>query len=181
VHAVDHATWIGFSFGGRLVAELALHDPRLVDRLVLLEPVLQLPPQDGLEAAERERHEEIYASSEEAVAVLAAAIGLSTPRAYLEEEARQHLTEAGDGRLRFRYSNSAAVAAWGEMTRPPVQPAGVPTLIVVGTESWVPVEEHLERYRAVLGDQLKVERLPSQHWLLWNAFPATAGAVRAFV
>jgi hypothetical protein len=65
----------------------------------------------------RERHEETYASAEEAVAVLAAAIGFSTPRAYLVEEAGQHLTEAGDGRLRFRYSESAAVAAWGEMAR----------------------------------------------------------------
>jgi pimeloyl-ACP methyl ester carboxylesterase len=39
--------------GGRLVAELALREPGLVDPLVLLEPVLQLPPEDGL--AERER------------------------------------------------------------------------------------------------------------------------------
>jgi pimeloyl-ACP methyl ester carboxylesterase len=99
----------------------------------------------------------------------------------LEEEARQHLTAAADGRVRFRYSKSAAVAAWGETSWPPVPPAGVPTLIVVGTESWVPVEEHLERYRAALGDRLVVERLPSQDWLLWNAFPATADAVRAFV
>jgi pimeloyl-ACP methyl ester carboxylesterase len=73
------------------------------------------------------------------------------------------------------------VAAWGETTRPPVPPADVPTLIVVGTQSWVPVEEHLEGYRSALGNQLKVERLPSQHWLLWNAFPATARAVRGFV
>ena len=125
--------------------------PRLVDRLVLLEPVLYLAPKDGLEAAEPERHEETYASAGEAVAALAAAIGFSMPREDLVEEARQHLTEAADGRLRFRYSRSAAVAAWGEMTRPPVPPAGVPTLIVVRTESWVPIEEHLERYRAVLG------------------------------
>ncbi len=108
VHAVEHATWIGFGFGGCLVAELALHDPRLVDRLVLLEPVLHLPPQVGLEAAERERHEETYAAADE------------------------------------------AVAAWGEMPAASAA-AGVPTLIVVGTESWVPIEEHLERYRAVLG------------------------------
>ena len=66
------------------------------------------------------------------------------------------------------------------MTRPPMPPAGVPTLIVVGTQSWVPIEADLERYRAVLGDQLKVERLQSQHWLLWNASQATARAVRAF-
>jgi lipase len=112
VHALEHATWIGFSLGGRLVAELALHDHRLVDRLVLLEPVLHLPPEDGLEAAERERHEETYATADEAVATLAVAIGLPTPRGDLEEEARQHLTAAADGRVRFRYSKSAAVAAW---------------------------------------------------------------------
>lgn len=180
VHAIDRATWIGFSFGGRLVAELALAEPRLVSRLVLLEPVLHLPPQDGLEAAERMRQEETYAAADEAVEALAVAVGLSTPRELLVEEAHQHLTEAADGRLRFRYSPSAAVAAWGEMTRPPMPPAGVPTLIVVGTQSWVPIEADLERYRAVLGDQLKVERLQSQHWLLWNAFQATARAVRAF-
>ena len=116
--------------GRRLVAELALHDPGLVDRLVLLEPMLHLPPEDGLEAAERERHEETYATAEEAVEALAAAVGSSTPREFLVEEA---------------------------------------------------VEEHLERYRVVLGDRLKVERLASQHWLLWNALAATAGAVRAFV
>jgi lipase len=181
VYAVERAIWIGFSFGGRLVAELALHNPRLVDRLVLLEPVLHLPAEEGLEAAERERHEETYASADEAVEVLATAIGFSAPRVYLEQEARQHLTAAADSRLRFRYSKSAAVAAWGEMTRPPVPPADVPTLIVVGTQSWLSVEEHLERYRASLGDRLEVERLPSQHWLLWNAFQATARAVRAFV
>jgi pimeloyl-ACP methyl ester carboxylesterase len=170
----------GFSFGGRLVAELALAEPRLVSRLVLLEPVLQLPPQEGLEAAERMRQEETYAAADQAVEALAVAVGLSTPRELLVEEAHQHLTEAADGRLRSRYSPSAAVAAWGEMTRPPMPPAGVPTLIVVGTQSWVPIEADLERYRAVLGDQLKVERLQSQHWLLWNAFQATARAVRAF-
>jgi hypothetical protein len=47
-----------------------------------------------------------------ALAMLAAAVGVSTPGAY-PEEVRQHLTEAADGRLRFRYSKSAAVAAWG--------------------------------------------------------------------
>jgi lipase len=180
VHAIEHATWVGFSLGGRLVAELALRDPGLVERLVLLEPMLHLPPEDGLEAAEREGQEETYATADEAVEALAAATGVSTPRELLVEEAREHLTGAADGRLRFRYAKSAAVAAWGEMSRPPVLPADVPSLIVVGTESWVRVEEHLERYRAVLGDRLKVERLPSQHWLLWNAFPATARAVRAF-
>ena len=36
---------------------------------MLLEPVLNLPPQDGLEAAERERHEETNAAPDEAVEV----------------------------------------------------------------------------------------------------------------
>jgi hypothetical protein len=124
----------------------------------LLEPVLQLPPQDGLEAAERMRQEETYAAADEAVEALAVAVGLSTPRELLAAEAHQHLTEAADGRLRFRYSPSAAVAAWGEMTRPPVPPAGVPTLIVVGTQSWVPIERILDEAGQVVDAALASAR-----------------------
>ena len=46
VYAVERATWMGFSFGGRLVAELALHNPRLVDRLVAQSPGCALGPEE---------------------------------------------------------------------------------------------------------------------------------------
>jgi lipase len=169
---VERAPWVGFSFGGRLIAELAVVDPGLVERLALLDPALQLPAGFALEAAEDERAEQTFASAEEAIeARLAAGTLISTPRAYLEDEMRQHLERTGDGRLRFRYSRPAAIAAWGEMARPAPDVAPVPTLLVLGTESYVPNDP--ARY----GAAATVVELHSGHSVLWDAFEETAEAV----
>ncbi|MEA2450059.1 MAG: lipase, partial [Thermoleophilaceae bacterium] len=136
---IERAPWVGFSFGGRLVADLALAEPDLVESLALLDPALQLPADFALEAAEEERSEETFASADEAIeARIATGTLVSTPRAYLEAEMRQHLEPTPDGRLRARYSRAAAIAAWGEMARPAPPPAPVPTLLVLGSESHVP-------------------------------------------
>ena len=94
---------------------------------------------------------------------------------------RQHLTDAGDGRLTFRYSRPAAVAAWGEMARPAAEIAQLPTLLVLGSESYVPNAGQPERYRDVLGDQLRFVELHSGHSVLWDAFDETADAVASFL
>jgi lipase len=179
---IESATWIGFSFGGRLVAELALRDPWRVERLVLLDPALHLPPQYALEAAEDEQTVRTFISREEAVDDRIAQGGLiSTPREFIEEEMRQHLTETLQGRLVRRYSRPATIAAWGEMARPPVPPADLPTLLVLGTQSQVPNADSLERYRAALGDErLTVVSLEAGHNVLWDAFDETAEAVAGF-
>jgi lipase len=180
---VEHADWIGFSFGGRLVAELALVEPRLVARVILLDPALHLPPEFALEAAEGELDDESYASADAAIdARLSGGTLISTPREYLEEEMRQHLVEGPDGRLRYRYSRAAAIGAWGEMARPPADIASRPhTLLVLGSESHVPNAGQVERYRAGLGRDLTVLELRSGHSLLWDAFDETADAVARFV
>ena len=49
------AVWVGHSFGGRLAAELAARDPGRVERLVLLDPALQVLPHVALDLAELER------------------------------------------------------------------------------------------------------------------------------
>ncbi len=49
--APARARWIGMSFGGRLVLELAAREPERVERAVLLEPVLQLPEHVGHDMA----------------------------------------------------------------------------------------------------------------------------------
>ena len=38
------ATWLGHSFGGKLVAELAVREPGRVDRAVLLDPAFHIDP-----------------------------------------------------------------------------------------------------------------------------------------
>ena len=178
----ERTAWLGFSFGGRIVAELAHRHAEVVERLILLDPALQLPPGDALEAAEDERTVETFAAADEAIqARYDSGSVISTPREFLEEEMRQHLTDAGDGRLAFRYSRSAAVAAWGEMARPAVEVAQLPTLLVLGSESYVPNDGQPERYRDALGDQLRFVELHSGHSVLWDAFDETADAVASFL
>jgi lipase len=169
---IERAPWVGFSFGGRLIAELALTDPGLVESIVLLDPALRLPPDFAREAAEDERAEQTFASADEAIdARLATGTLISTPRTYLEDEMRQHLERTPEGRLRYRYSRPAAIAAWGEMARPAPDVAPVPTLLVLGTESYVPNDP------ARFGAAATVVQVRSGHSVLWDAFEETAEAV----
>jgi lipase len=176
------ATWLGFSLGGRLVAELAHRVPERVERLVLLDPALQLPAGDALNMAEEERTVATFADADEAIqARYDSGSIISTPREYLEEEMAQHLTDAGDGRLTYRYSRAAAIGAWGEMARPAVEVARVPTLLVLGDQSYVPNEAQPARYREALGDDLRLVVVSSGHSVLWDAFDETADAISTFV
>src|SRR6478735_10879735 len=61
------AVWVGHSFGGRLVAELAARDPARVERAVLLDPALQVLPHVALDLAGLERQDSSYATVEDAV------------------------------------------------------------------------------------------------------------------
>lgn len=54
--APERARWIGMSFGGRLLLELAAREPERVERAVLLEPVLQLPEHVGADMAAWHEH-----------------------------------------------------------------------------------------------------------------------------
>ena len=176
------ASWLGFSLGGRIVAELAHRHPDRVERLILLDPALQLPPEQALEAAEGECPAETFADADEAIgARYDSGSVISTPREFLEEEMRQHLVDAGHGRLTFRYSRAAAIGAWGEMARPAAEVADVRTLLVLGSESYVPNETQPARYEGALGDRLRFVRVRSGHSVLWDAFEETADAIASFL
>ena len=130
--------WVGHSFGGRLAAELAARDPGRVERLVLLDPALQVLPHVALDLAELERADVSYASVEDAVQARydSGRLLLASRELVIESDAA-HLDPGTDGRLRYRYCKSAVIAAWSIMASPPPPPAGVPTLIVLGAESWL--------------------------------------------
>lgn len=174
---------LGFSFGGRVAVELAAVAPERVDRLVLLDPAIQLDTQMALEAAEEERADASFATEDEAIeARLATGLLIHTPREYLVEEMHDHLQRSpGDDRLRYRYLPSAAITAWSDMAADPPEVARLPTLFVIGTESWIPTEDQVTRYEAALGDELTVVRVDSGHTVLWDAFEDTAQAVAAFL
>jgi len=181
------ANWIGHSFGGRLVVELAARRPELVRRAVLLDPALWVPPDFATARADEQLAGVSFGSPAEAVEARAAGSGLGwlahTPRSALEEEIREHLVESPDGRYRYRYSPEAVAAAWHEMaTEPPAfEHVRVPTLLVLGSRSKLVSGGELEAYRSALGDQLEVLVVPGGHLPLWDAYDETAAAVDGFL
>ncbi len=176
------AVWVGHSFGGRLAAELAAREPDRVERLVLLDPALQVLPHVALDMAELERADVSYATVEEAVqARYEAGRVLRAPRELVIESDGGHLDPGPDGRLRYRYCKSAVVAAWSIMASPPPPPARTPTLFVLGAESWLTLDDQVEAYRAALGDQVEVVTVPGGHTVYWDALAETTSALEAFL
>jgi lipase len=181
---IDRARWIGHSFGGRLVMELAARHGELVERVVLLDPVIWVPPPVALERAEGERTERAYANHAEAMQErLAKGELLEHAQAYLEEDFRDHLVEHEDGRLRPRYLQSAVVTAFSEMAATPPEFAAlaVPTLIIRGSLSNVTPDPLVDLYRDGIGDLLGVLDVEGYHSPLWDAFDATADAIERFL
>jgi lipase len=180
----ERAIWIGHSFGGRLAMELTARRPELVDRVVLLEPAIWVPPPIALARAEAERADQSFASVEEAIEVRALTSRLyHTPPELLAEEMHEHLVPSEDGRLRYRYCQSAVVATYGELAKPPppFETLRVPTLLVRGALTDVVPEQFVEIYRDGIGDLLEVETVPGGHLVLWDAFAETADAVERFL
>ncbi len=182
--AVERAAFVGHSFGGRLVMELLLEAPAVVDRAVLLDPAIWIPPPIALDRAELSRPDRSYATVEEAIEQrYEESVLHSTPHEFLEEEAELHLVRHEDGRFRYRYSQSAVVAAFGEMakTPPPAEWLRVPTLIVRGEQSEIVPEQLVDWYRDGIGELLEVATVRGGHVVLWDAFDETADAVEAFL
>jgi lipase len=172
---IEHGAWVGHSFGGRLVAELAHRHPGLVERAVLLDPALHVDPEVALERAEALRVDVSFGSADEAIDTrLADGTLFSTPRSVLEREAADHLAPAADGRLRWRFSVPAVTVAWSVMAGPPPAWPRCPTLVVLGERSWV-------RTRVPTLVTIRQVIVPGGHSVLWDDFEATADAIAAFL
>jgi lipase len=180
----EPAAWIGHSFGGRLTMQVAAVRPELVRRAVLLDPAIFIPPPHSTDLSEAARHEESYASVDEAIEARVLRSGLAhTPREILEEELKEHAFTREDGRLHLRYSCDCVAEAYLQMGTPPppFDTLRMPTLMVVGALSVVVTAGQAELYRRTLGDLLTVEVVPGGHSVLWDAFEETAAAIDAFL
>jgi lipase len=179
---VHRATFVGHSFGGRLVLELAVLDPERIVRAALLDPAIQILPHVGLDFAERERADHSFSSPEEAIAARLES-GNPTPRSFLEEEVDEHLVQHADGRYRFRYCQSAVVSLYGELCTPPPPPETlqVPTLLLHAVDFGLVRSEQLDAYRTALGELVDVVAVPGGHVVYWDAWEETADAVQAFL
>jgi len=176
------AVWIGHSFGGRLAAEIAARDPGRVERHVLLDPALQVLPHVAFDMAELERGDAVFDSVEHAVqARYDSGRVLLAPRELVYASEVDHLEPGPDGRLRYRYCKSAVIAAWSIMASAPPPPAEVPTLMVLGADSWLTLDEHADTYRAALGDDFTLVTVPGGHTVYWDALDETSEALATFL
>lgn len=175
---------IGHSFGGRLALELAARAPKLVPKVVFLDPAILLPGHVALAAAERERAEKAYVSFDELIERrYDESQLLRAPRELVVEDLAAHVDVGDDGRVRYRYCQSAVVAAYGEMASqpPPFESVRVPTLLVLGEQSYLPYDHLLDSHRAALGDLLELVVVPGGHSVTWDALEETSAATTAFL
>jgi lipase len=180
----EPACLVGHSFGGRLAFELAARAPKLVPRLVLLDPAILVSPAVALYAAENARRERAYLSFDEGVTRRYEESQLArAPRGLVEEELRAHLVASDDALFRYRYSQAAVVSAYGNMASepPPFDQVQVPTLLVLGESSYLPYDHLLDAHSAALGDLLTVRVVPGGHTVLWDALEETRAAVSDFL
>jgi len=172
---IGAATWIGHSYGGRLVATLAARSPDRVERAVLLDPAMHIDPAVATERAQGLRSDLSFGSPDAAIdARLGDGSLFSTPRATLEAEAEMHLEQGDDGRWRWRYSAASVIAAWSEMASPAPPWPDCPTLVVIGAQSWIP-------NRVPRLPHLQSVPVPGGHLVLWDDPEATADAVARFL
>ncbi len=176
------ATWVGHSFGGRLLATLADREPGRAARLVLLDPGLEVSPAHALKSAEMDRLDWSFATVDGAVnALLSSDSIVSAPKEVVTAFAADDLVRGQDGRFRFSHSPSAAVVAWSEVTLPPPPVAKLPTLLVRPVTSAVHSRAQDSRYRAELGSLLTMAAVPNGHNLLWESPAETIAAVESFL
>jgi lipase len=178
------AYWIGHSFGGRLTMHVAAEHPELVQRAVLLDPAIFIPPLWADDLAADARGGESYASVDEAIQTRIVRSSLAhTPREILEEEVAVHGVERPNGRIGYRYSENCVGDAYMEMATPPppFEALRIPTLVVVGSLSKIVGAGEVELYKQALGDLFTLEVVPGGHSVLWDAFEETAAAVGAFL
>lgn len=180
--AVERATLVGHSFGGRLAAAAAARDPERAQRLVLLDPALDVPATAALQSAEVERLDWSFATAEGAVnALLSASRAVAAPHDTVAAFVESDLRKGPDGRLRFSFSPSAAVVAWSEMVLPAPPIAPVPTLAVLPESPLFDGGAQVSRYREALGELLAEATVPNGHNVLWEAPERTIRAIESFL
>ncbi|MGH3048885.1 MAG: alpha/beta fold hydrolase [Gaiellaceae bacterium] len=175
---IDAVDWVGHSFGGRLVLELAAAHPELVRRAALLDPAIRVRTHVAADTAELERREPVYATRadyvEERLLLYA-----DSRRAAIEHEAEANLEQLRDGRFRRRTCQPAAISIFGELASapPPPDTLRVPALLLYAPAYGLVQEHQVDAYRAALGDRLRIVEVPGLHMVMWDAFDEVAAAV----
>lgn len=166
------AFWVGHSFGGRLILELAARHPELVRRAVLLDPAIHVWPQLAGWIADQERADPVYDSVAAYVDSRDDAGGMDRERAL--RDMALHVDVLDDGRVRRRSCQPAVVSIYGELATEPPPPPRAPTLLLYAPDYGLVREEHVAQYEHVVA-------VPGMHMVMWAAFDEVAGAVERFL
>ena len=174
---LERPDWVGHSFGGRLVLELAARHPERIHRAVLLDPAFDILPHVAEFMAHVENGEPVVDSAEDSIADRHDAGVIDRERA-LADVALHH-DVLPDGRLRRRTSQDAVVSIYRELATPspPPDTLSVPTLLLYAPVYGLVRDDHLDAYR----DRVEVVAVPGLHMVMWSAFEETADAVERFL
>ncbi len=180
---VERIDWVGHSYGGRIVADAATRLGERSERLVLLDPALEVPVDRAMRGAEMDRLDWSFATVDGALnALLSGDTIVSAPRETVAAFVRDDVRKGPDGRFRFSFCPSTAVVAWSEMARPAPPIVQLPTLTIRATVPLVDPRPQIERYRRELDASLLTEVVvPNGHNLLWESPEETIAAVEQFL
>lgn len=179
---VERVSWVGHSFGGRVVAALAAEWGERTEAVALLDPGLEVPPERALRSAELERLDWSFATVDGAVnALMSNDTIVVSPRDVVTAFVEDDVKKGSDGRFRFGFCPSAVVVAWSEMTLPPPPIARVPTLFLTVEKQIFDGSAQRARYVEELGDLLTQVGVPNGHNVLWESPEETLGAVERFL
>jgi lipase len=169
---LERPEWVGHSFGGRLVLELAAAHPERVGRVVLLDPAIHVLPHVAGAMAELERAEPLF-DSPAAYRESRADAGTAPPEV-VEEDGRMLCDVQPDGRLRRRTCQPAVISIYGEMATEPPPPPAAETLLVYAPAYGLVRDEHLALYDNAVA-------VPGLHMVMWEAFDEVADVVEQFL
>lgn len=178
---ISRAPVIGYSFGGRVGIELLAAERSRIEKLVLLDPALQMDEEAVTNATDRLLADPSFATVEEAI-TLRRSTATYAPQEHFDLWAAS-LVPGTDGRLRLPMSRAAAITILSELATPPppFEALRIPTLLIVGSESKMVTPRQLERYQYELGDFLEVKSVRAQHQVIGDAADEVAAAVKSFL
>ncbi|HLY94970.1 MAG TPA: alpha/beta hydrolase [Gaiellaceae bacterium] len=174
---LEQPDWVGHSFGGRLVVELAARHPERMRRAVLLDPALNVLPHVAEHIATLELAEPVWESVEEYLASRTDAGGMDTARA--RADLALHVDTLPDGRIRRRTSQAAVAAIYGELATapPPADVLTMPTLLLYAPAYGLVRDEHIAEY----GTRAELVTVDGMHMVMWAAFDDVADTVERFL
>jgi lipase len=174
---IEQPDWVGLSFGGRLLLEMAATNPERIHRAALLEPVIQITPALAMHRAQQELTGDVWDSLE---AFLAARENTGDVDPALAAELADQFETLADGRVRRRTCQAAVVSIFSEFAAPspPPETLTVPTLLLYAPAFGLVTPEQRAAYEPHVEEVVEV---PGMHAVLWTAFEETAGAVERFM